>query len=120
MLHHVALEVSADAVQEEKTFWTAVGFTEVPAPGALGQGYTWFERSGTQIHLVEVTEPVIPAIGHLAVVAPDFDSTIIRLKECGFEVREGRRLWGSGRAKAVTPAGHTVELMASPPPPVTG
>ncbi len=120
MLHHVSLEVDPATVADEGRFWTAAGFTEVPAPKALGEDYTWFERAGTQIHLMHVTDPVVPVRGHVAVVAPDFDVTLARLREAGFEPREGRELWGAARAKALTPAGHTVELMASPPPAVAG
>lgn len=117
MLHHVALEVSPQLMPDEIRFWTAAGFVEVPVPDALGDGYTWFELGGTQIHLMNTDDPVVPATGHVAVVAPDFDVTVERLREAGFEVRPGRELWGEKRAKALTPAGHTVELMAAPPTP---
>ena len=115
MLHHVSLEVDPGAVPDEIRFWSAVGFSEVPVPAALGEGYTWFERAGSQIHLMHTDEPVVPTRGHVAVVARDFDATVERLHEGGFEVREGRELWGEKRAKALSPAGHTVELMAAPP-----
>lgn len=116
MLHHTTLEVGAGAVREEISFWTAIGFSEVPVPATLGDGFTWFECDGTQIHLIEVVDPVVPVRGHVAIVAPDFEATVERLREAGFEVREGRELWGAARSKATTPCGHTVELMASPPP----
>lgn len=116
MLHHVTLEVNPGSAREEASFWAAAGLAEVPVPEALGAGYTWFEREGSQIHLIEVADPVVPVRGHVAIVAPDFEATLERIREAGFEVREGRELWGSARAKAVTPAGHEVELMASPPP----
>lgn len=115
MLHHVALEVDPLSVSEEITFWTAVGFHEVPVPEALGGGYAWFEGGGTQIHLMHTDDPVVPARGHVAVVAPDFDATVDRLRAASFEVRPGRELWGEKRAKAVSPAGHKVELMAASP-----
>jgi catechol 2,3-dioxygenase-like lactoylglutathione lyase family enzyme len=120
MLHHVALEVDPGSVAEETIFWTAVGFREVPAPAALGEGYTWLERAGSQIHLMHTANPVVPAGGHVAVVAPDFEAAVARLREGGFEVRPGRELWGEKRAKAISPGGHTVELMAAPPAPATG
>jgi catechol 2,3-dioxygenase-like lactoylglutathione lyase family enzyme len=56
----------------------------------------------------------------VAQVAPDFEATLQRLGEAGFEVREERELWGQRRAKVLTPAGHTVELMAAPPAPAAG
>lgn len=115
MLHHISLEVDPAVVADEARFWVAAGFVQVPAPEALGSRYTWFERNGTQIHLIAVDEPVVPAEGHAAIVAADFETALARLREAGFEVREGRELWGAARAKAVTPTGHAVELMASPP-----
>lgn len=121
MLHHVALEVPADRMPAEGEFWLAAGFTRVPAPEALGEGFEWFEREGTQIHLMASTDPAVPPLrGHVATVAPDFDATLGRLQRGGFEVEEGRRLWGARRAKAKTPAGHVVELMAAPPAPHAG
>lgn len=115
VLHHVAIEVNPDAVPEEIAFWTAIGFTEVAAPEMLGKGYTWFERQGTQIHLIHTPHPGVPARGHVAVVPPDLETTVDRLRRLGFEVRPGRELWGEPRAKTISPAGHTVELMAAPP-----
>jgi len=115
MLHHVALEVRPDDVDEDSRFWTLAGFEKVAVPEALGDGYTWFEKAGTQIHLMEVDEPVIPPRGHVAVVARDFEETLARLAEGGFEAREGRQLWGDRRVKVTTPSGHLVEVMAAPP-----
>ena len=87
MLHHVSLEVEPGVVPDETRFWTAVGFSEVPVQAALGEGYTWFERGGTQIHLMNTDDPVVPARGHVAVVAPDFDATVERLRKAGIECR---------------------------------
>ena len=116
MLHHVAVEVPPEKMGAEGEFWQAVGFQPVTAPAALGSGYAWYEREGTQIHLMAKTDPAEPpASGHVAVVAPDIDLAMERLRGLGIEVREGRPLWGERRAKAVTPAGHLVELMVAPP-----
>ena len=121
MIHHVALEVRPEDMAAEGEFWLAAGFESVAAPEALGAGYDWYEREGTQIHLMETVEPAVPPTrGHVAVVAPDMEATVTRLEDGGFEVTEGRQLWGERRVKAVTPAGHVVELMAAPPAPDRG
>lgn len=121
MLHHVALEVRPDQMAAEGEFWLAAGFQRVAAPEALGGGFDWYEREGTQIHLMETTEPALPPTrGHVAVVSDDMDTTVSRLESAGFEVKEGRRLWGERRIKSTTPAGHVVEIMAAPPSPATG
>jgi len=116
MIHHVAVEIAPEFMDSEGEFWLAAGFARVPAPEALGTGFDWYEREGTQIHLMETADPALPpARGHVAVVAPDFQATLGRLADRGFEVEERRALWGARRAKAVTPAGNVVELMESPP-----
>ena len=61
--------------------------------------------------------PTVPARGHLAVVVPDFEATLERLRERGFEVEPGREHWGVPRARVIAPGGHRVELMAAPPSP---
>ncbi|HTU14384.1 MAG TPA: hypothetical protein VMF31_04245 [Solirubrobacterales bacterium] len=115
MLHHVTLEVRTGDLPEDGRFWVLAGFERVPVPEALGAGYSWFEKGGTQIHLLETDDPVIPATGHVAVVAPDFEETMVRLAEGGFAPEERRPLWGERRAKVTCPSGHVVELMAAPP-----
>ena len=120
MIHHIALETAPHLLAEESHFWQSVGFVEVPLPSGVNGGHSWLEREGTQIHLMADPEPVVPLRGHVAVVAPDFEATLQRIGEAGFEVREERELWGQRRAKVLTPAGHTVELMAAPPAPAAG
>ncbi len=120
MIHHVALEVTVDDIAAEARFWSALGFTEVPVPEALSDGYSWFERGGTQIHLMHEDDPVVPARAHVALVTPDFEATVERLRALGCVVKAGRELWGERRAKATSPGGHTVELMAGAPPPTAG
>lgn len=120
-LHHIAFEVEPDEIAVEGGFWRAAGFAEVEAPAALGTGFAWFESDGTQIHLMPVENPALPpSRGHVAIVAPDLDRTIDRIRQLGCDAKEGRQLWGARRFKAITPAGHTVELMAAPPAPATG
>jgi hypothetical protein len=62
-------------------------------------------------------EPTVPSPGHLAVVVEDFDDTLARVREAGFEVESKREHWGQPRALAIAPGGHRVELMAAPPAP---
>lgn len=96
-------------------FWATLGFAEVDPPADLATEYVWFERGGTQVHLKATEAPTVPPEGHPAVVAPDFEGTLERLRESGFEVRPKRERWGSARAEAIAPGGHKVELMASAP-----
>jgi catechol 2,3-dioxygenase-like lactoylglutathione lyase family enzyme len=115
-LQHVSLEVRRDDVPAELRFWALLGFEEVAPPGTLGEIAAWAQRAGTQIHLLFADAPVVPPGGHAAVVVDDFDATVSALREAGFDPRERTRQWGAARAFVHSPAGHTVELMAEPPP----
>ena len=116
MLQHVSLEVRAEDAPALAEFWTLLGFHEVDPPGPL-QGYvTWLERGPTQIHLLHTPEPTAPQAGHSAVVANDFEATLNRLRDHGFEPEQARDLWGAQRWFVRGPAGHLVEVMEEPPP----
>ena len=105
-------------VEATAGFFELIGFERVEPPATL-QKYTWLAREGTQIHLMPEEAPTVPSPGHLAVVAPDFDATVARLREHGFTVQPKREHWGQQRALAIAPGGHRVELMAAPPAPQT-
>jgi hypothetical protein len=96
-------------------FWGLLGFDQVEAPAPIADFVTWLQRGDTQIHLLHNDNPVVPPLGHCAVVAEDFDSAVMRLQASGYEVEEAPELWGASRAFAIAPAGHRVELMAAPP-----
>jgi catechol 2,3-dioxygenase-like lactoylglutathione lyase family enzyme len=114
MLHHVGIEVTTADVEAAVAFFELIGFERVESPETLRK-YTWLERDGTQIHLMPEKEPTVPAPGHLALVVADFEATVARLREHGFEVEPKREHWGAPRALAIAPGGHRVELMAAPP-----
>jgi hypothetical protein len=116
MLHHVGIEVAPADIEAVAGFLELIGFVRVEPPEALRK-YTWLEREGTQIHLMPEEHPTVPSPGHLATVAPDFDATVARLREAGFEVEPKGEHWGQPRALAIAPGGHRVELMAAPPAP---
>ena len=76
MVHHVALEVRPDLMAAEGKFWVAAGFEPVAAPEGLGAGFDWYEREGTQIHVMAVGQPGEPSRrGHVAIVATFTDRT---------------------------------------------
>lgn len=115
MLHHVTLEVTPEDVERSLELWALLGFERVEPPPALAETFVWVEREGTQIHLERNGSPTVPPHGHAAVVVADFERTVERLREHGFEVKPGREHWGAPRAKAIAPGGHQVELMSFPP-----
>lgn len=115
MLQHVTLEVAPEDVERSLELWGLLGFRQVEPPPALTQTFAWVEHEGTQIHLERNESPTVPPHGHAAVVVADFERTVERLRDGGFDVTRGREHWGAPRAKVVAPGGHQVELMASPP-----
>jgi len=116
MLQHVGIELRPEDVERAVEFFVALGFVRVEPPPALADGFTWLERGGTQVHLMHEESPTVPPRGHLAVVVPDFDAAIDRLRSAGFDAERGREHWGAPRAHTVAPGGHRVELMQSSPP----
>lgn len=117
MLHHVGIEVAPAEAERAVELFEALGFVRVEPPPSLASGYTWLERAGTQVHLMHSDDPVAPPRGHLAVVVPDFEQALARLREAGFEAERRREHWGAPRALTIAPGGHRVELMAAPPAP---
>jgi catechol 2,3-dioxygenase-like lactoylglutathione lyase family enzyme len=115
LIHHVALEVREADVEPCVRFWALLGFDEVAPPPTLRDTSRWVERGAQQIHLMVTEEPVAPPSGHVAVVAEEYDATLARLRDAGFEPDPRREHWGSPRSFVRSPAGHRVELMAFPP-----
>lgn len=115
MLHHVGIELRRAELERAVEFFELLGFEQVPPPPALAEGFTWLERDGTQVHLMHEEEPAVPSRAHMALVVPDFEAAVARLREHGFETRPGGRHWGAPRAHAIAPGGHRVELMRAPP-----
>jgi catechol 2,3-dioxygenase-like lactoylglutathione lyase family enzyme len=116
MLQHVGIEVAPADLERAMEFWQLLGFELVDPPPSLAEGFTWLEKDGDQIHLMHTDLPTIPPRGHVAIVAPEFEPTLERLRAHGFVVETRREHWGAPRALALAPGGHRVELMAAPPP----
>ncbi len=66
----------------------------------------WYEREGTQVHLIITDGATVPVLAHAAFVARDFDADVAALEAAGFEVEEhsssGARSAPSSRPRAVT------------------
>lgn len=118
-LQHVSLETRRTDAEAEARFWTLLGFTRIPPPASLGESRAWWFQAPdgvTQIHLLfEEGDPVAPPAGHVAVVVDGWIATTTALTAAGFAVEDRTPHWNAPRAYVRTPAGHRVELMASPP-----
>ena len=115
-IDHVTLEVPAEQLADCVAFWELLEFARVPLPDEFAESNAWMYHGGTTIHLVTPYEPVIPPVGHAAVVLGSYEATVDALRAAGFEPRPQTEFWGAARAYLTDPAGHTVEVMAAPPP----
>jgi catechol 2,3-dioxygenase-like lactoylglutathione lyase family enzyme len=115
-LQHVSLEVPADRLADCVAFWQLLGFEPVQLPEQFSGQVAWVHRGGTSIHLIVTEKPIVPATGHAAVVLDPYEAGLDRLRTAGFEPEARTEYWGAARAYVRDPAGHTVEVMAAPPP----
>ena len=115
MIQHVALEVPRTAAGEEVEFWALLGFSRVEVPQSLRERAVFVGRGATQIHLMFSTSPVIPGLGHVAVVVEDYEAAVAALLAAGHGHEARAQHWGAARGYTRTPAGHRVEVMAGVP-----
>jgi catechol 2,3-dioxygenase-like lactoylglutathione lyase family enzyme len=116
MLQHVTIELTEEQVDACVRFYELLGFLRVDPPESIAGRATWVERDGTQVHLMPVDEPAVPASGHHAVLlGADYDGVIERLRDAGFDPEPRKEHWGAKRSFVRNPAGHRVELMAGSP-----
>jgi hypothetical protein len=115
-LQHATLETRREDTDAEVAFWALLGFEEAEPPGRLREIARWVARGGTQIHLLYVDDPIVMKDGHVAVVADDYDATLGRIADAGFQFRATTADWDAPRGFVITPGGHRVEVMSAPPP----
>jgi catechol 2,3-dioxygenase-like lactoylglutathione lyase family enzyme len=115
VLHHATLEVPKDRWNDCIAFWGLLGFAPMQPPVPLRGRFTWVARGGTQIHLADVETPIVAAVGHVAVLVPDYAGSITALREAGHEVDPGSNAWDAERVFVRDPVGHLIEIMSAPP-----
>jgi len=115
VIQHVALETLPADMDAAVAFWALLGFERVEPPATLRFRATWLQGGSCQVHLMLADAPVAPPVGHVAVVAADYDGTLARLREAGYDPQPRQQHWGAARAFVLAPGGHRVELMARPP-----
>ncbi len=118
MIHHVTRDIPPAAAEACVAFYELLGFVRVEPPPGLAGTSLWLEglRDGqrTQIHLMLV-DGAQPNAGHVAVVCPDYEATVERLRAAGHAPEPREEHWGSPRSFVRDPAGNVVEVMAFPP-----
>ena len=118
MIQHVTHAIDRSQLDECVPFYELLGFQVVDPPKGMAGTATWLESPEpgppSQVHLMYV-EGGWPGGGHFALVCPDYDATIARLRGAGHDVDPRGEHWGSPRAYVRDPAGNLIELMAYPP-----
>ncbi|CAB4943539.1 unannotated protein [freshwater metagenome] len=102
-------------MEAELAFWALLGLREVERPAGLDLAGHWVQRDAIQLHLLEAEVPVVPAVGHVALVVSDYDTVVARLRAAGHAAQPRTEYWGAPRTKVHSPAGHLVELLAPTP-----
>ncbi len=114
-VHHVALEARPADREPLAAFFALLGFARVRTPTSLGDAI-WLERDGTQVHVLVAEEGATASSrGHVAVVCPDYEEALERLRAAGFAPEPRREHWGSPRCFVRAPGGHRVEVMKRRP-----
>jgi catechol 2,3-dioxygenase-like lactoylglutathione lyase family enzyme len=114
MIQHATRDVQPSQLDACIDFYGEIGFRRVAEPDGLSGRAVWLERRHTQVHLMPKPEAT-PQSGHIGVVVADYEETVERLRDHGYEVEPRRAHWGSPRSYVRDPAGNLVELMAWPP-----
>jgi catechol 2,3-dioxygenase-like lactoylglutathione lyase family enzyme len=118
VIQHVTRVVTTAQIDPCIAFYAILGFRRVEVPPGIEGRAIWLEEGATpsQIHLM-TADDARPDPGHFALICPDYDSTLDRLRGAGHEVEPRREHWGSPRAYVRDPAGNMIELMAWAPGP---
>jgi catechol 2,3-dioxygenase-like lactoylglutathione lyase family enzyme len=113
MIQHVTHRIPRSRLQDCVSFYEILGFRQVQAPPGIAGRALWLQaEDGDQVHLMPGDdEPTAPGEGHFALVEPDYEITLDRLRAAGHEVEPRREHWGSPRSYVRDPAGNLVELM---------
>jgi catechol 2,3-dioxygenase-like lactoylglutathione lyase family enzyme len=116
MINHFAVEMPRAQTEACVAFYELLGFERIDPPESLRDIAAWVRAGDLTLHLLFVEDPVVPPIGHIAVVCPDYEETIARLEAAGHPYERHEVHWGSPRGYATDPAGHRVEVMEFPAP----
>jgi catechol 2,3-dioxygenase-like lactoylglutathione lyase family enzyme len=117
-IDHVQLAMPAGGETAARAFYgVALGMREIQKPPALAaRGGAWFESGPVVLHLGVETTFAPAKKAHPAVRCHDFEATLRRLREHGFDPQLDDAIEGVRRAFVHDPFGNRLELIAQAHP----
>ena len=116
-IHHVALTVPTEGIDEARRFYSDVlGLEEAPRPEAeLGRPGIWYRLGDTELH-IQCRDGATAgrADHHPALVVDDVAALEEQLRANGVEVAAAPALLGRERFFCRDPFGNRIEFMALP------
>ena len=116
-IHHVALTVPTEQVEEARHFYsTVLGLEEAPRPDAeLGRPGIWYRLGDTELH-VQCRDGAPPERSdhHPALVVDDVEALKEQLRAASIEITEAPALLGRERFFCRDPFGNRIEFMSLP------
>ena len=116
-IHHVALTVPTERIDEARRFYSDVlGLEEAARPEAeLGRPGIWYRLGDTELHIqCRDGAAAERADHHPALVVDDVAALEAHLRANGVEVAEAPALLGRDRFFCRDPFGNRIEFMALP------
>lgn len=113
-IDHVQLAMPVGGEAAARAFYAgALGMREIPKPPVLAaRGGAWFGSGSVVLHLGVEAAFVAAKKAHPAVRCADFDATLRRLREHGFDPQLDDAIEGVIRAFVHDPFGNRLELIA--------
>ena len=116
-IHHVALTVPTDELEEARRFYSDVlGLSETPRPEKeLGRPGIWYRLGETELH-IQCRDGATPKDSdyHPALVVDDVPALREHLRANGVEVIDAPKLLGRDRFFCRDPFGNRIEFMTMP------
>jgi catechol 2,3-dioxygenase-like lactoylglutathione lyase family enzyme len=89
-----------------------LGIPEFPKPAELaGRGGCWFVDGALKLHIGVEPDFKPSSKAHCAFIVEDLPALTAKLREAGFEIRDGEAFDGYARAYVTDPFGNRIELM---------
>jgi catechol 2,3-dioxygenase-like lactoylglutathione lyase family enzyme len=118
MIQHVTRTIRPTQLSDCLAFYSLLGLRPAQVPAGIAGRAEWLQwpehGAASQLHLM-LDDDAVPDAGHFAIVCPDYEETVQRLRRAGHKVDPRREHWAASRSYVRDPAGSLVELMERAP-----